>query len=43
VPPPARPWPRLAVVAAVAAAHGADLAVLARPAGGLAVTVTFRQ
>jgi signal transduction histidine kinase len=32
----------LAIVAAVAAAHGADLTVLARPAGGLEATVTFR-
>ncbi len=32
----------LAIVAAVAAAHGAGLTVLARPAGGLEVTVTFR-
>ena len=31
----------LAIVAAVADAHGADLTVTARPEGGLAVTVTF--
>lgn len=31
----------LAIVAAVAGAHNASLAVLARPAGGLEVTVTF--
>jgi signal transduction histidine kinase len=31
----------LAIVAAVASAHGAALAVLARPEGGLEVTVTF--
>jgi signal transduction histidine kinase len=31
----------LAIVAAVADAHGAGLTVLARPEGGLAVTVTF--
>ena len=31
----------MAIVAAVASAHGADLAVRARPEGGLDVTVTF--
>jgi DNA-binding response OmpR family regulator len=33
----------LAIVAAVASAHAADLAVRARPEGGLDVTVTFRS
>jgi signal transduction histidine kinase len=33
----------MAIVAAVAGAHGADLAVRARPEGGLDVTVTFRS
>ena len=33
----------MAIVAAVARAHGADLAVRARPEGGLDVTVTFRS
>jgi signal transduction histidine kinase len=33
----------MAIVAAVASAHAADLAVLARPEGGLDVTVTFRS
>jgi signal transduction histidine kinase len=33
----------MAIVAAVARAHAADLAVRARPEGGLDVTVTFRS
>lgn len=33
----------MAIVAAVASAHAADLAVRARPTGGLDVTVTFRS
>jgi signal transduction histidine kinase len=33
----------LAIVAAIAQAHDADLAVRARPEGGLDITVTFRS